>query len=160
MVGGQKASQLNPALSRFTLGTTNGTLTPNGEHLFTTTLPKGTYQMQITGLVTSDTSTDSYDCVIANKNKILAMDESGIYAAHLGDFTNDANAPFVNAADVETLKAKTAVLFGCETNSATGVVTTVRPVTFTFKKVSVTNKRGSVFTLTPNHAPSRGLIGR
>jgi hypothetical protein len=44
-VGGKTAAQLNPSVWRYHLGTTNATLTPNGEHLFTTSLPKGTYQM-------------------------------------------------------------------------------------------------------------------
>jgi hypothetical protein len=152
MVGGKTVNQLAPATWRYTLGKRNHHLNPNGEHLFTTFLPKGTYRIQISGFLASSASSDTYDCVTADLNRILGMDESGLWAVQevsSGGLTDG----IMNASDVETLTHKTKVVFGCETENATGTMTTVRPVAFTFQQIAVKDKKGKPFALARNGTP-------
>jgi hypothetical protein len=155
-VGEMSSSQLSPGVWRFKVGKAGQALTPNGEHLFTFSLPKGTYQIQISGFLNSSSTSDSFDCVTADLNKVLAMDESGLWAVHEGAFDTFAGG-IVDAADVETVKHATKVVYGCETGSSTGTVTVIRPATFTFRQVPVVDKKGKVFALTPKHGLLHGL---
>jgi hypothetical protein len=154
-VGGKSPSQLSPGVWRFKVGKAGQALTPNGEHLFTFTLPKGTYQMQISGFLTSSVAADTFDCVTADLNKVLAMDESGLWAIHQATFDTLAGG-VVDAADVETVTHANKVVYGCETNSDTGTVSVIRPATFTFRQIPVVDKKGKPFALA-KHGLLHGL---
>jgi hypothetical protein len=158
---GRSASKLDPPVWRYTLGRTGHRLSA-AEHLFTARVPKGTYQMAVSGLAMDTDTTDEFDCVIANKVKVVNNgDESGLYPFHLATFDgSDPNGAIIDASDIETLNKATVLIFGCETQNTTGTITLIRPVTFTWRQVPVNDKRGKPFTGSPRNGGRVGLLHR
>jgi hypothetical protein len=156
MVGGKTASQLGGA-TQFHLGTFGATV--SGTQLFAAKLPaKGSYDVNISGILTdggSDTG-DNVTCLVADKDAVLtAIGTStpvalnkvyGVAATSQGD----TEFGFLSSSNAGQKIANVNIVIGCGFNTATSY-TVGRPVTFTFRPVSVSAKsHGSAIPLPRN----------
>lgn len=146
--GGKSAAQLEPTTYRFHLGSDGGTLTSD-EHFFTAKLPTGTYQVQMSGILTSTVSTDGYICAVADKQKILANDITGLYTYAVEPYSS----PVFSDVYTTKISATKPVLFGCNT-AGSGTVTASKAVQFTFRAITVKDKKGSPITVARNALPN------
>ncbi len=89
MVGGQSAKKLEPAVWRYTLGEDLKPIS-NAQHFFTTKLPAGDYQVQMNGILSDDTTSDTYVCATGDKTKLVNGNVTGLYAYALGQFNTTA----------------------------------------------------------------------
>jgi hypothetical protein len=148
-VGGQTAKQLEPKVWRYTLGK-DGKHLSLGIHFVTVKIPSGTYQLQMSGVLSSTGGpTDSYACAIGYQKKIVANDLTGLFTFGTGLYQT---APVVSDTYTAQISKKRAVLIGCNTDSTssgTGTVTTIKAIQFTFRAITVTDKRGKPFNPTP-----------
>jgi hypothetical protein len=152
-VGGKSAAALEPDTWRFHLGHDGGTLTSD-LHFFAAKLPSGTYQVQMSGILTSTVSTDQYFCATGDKQKILANDITGLYTYAAEPYSSPV------LSDVYTTKISKSrpVLFGCNLQG-TGTVTAPKAVQFTFRAISVKDKKGNPVAL-PRSPGGRSLLLR
>jgi hypothetical protein len=137
---GKTASALDPAVRRFHLGHPNHTVS-NTSHLFTTRVPKGGYEIGMSGFMTSTKTTDQYYCTVADLKKFQADDLSGNYTLAVGTFAGPTGG-LINGTDVERFAHATTLVMGCILPADTGIITVRRPIDFTLRAVSVTNKKG------------------
>lgn len=149
-VGGKSAAQLEPTVWRYHLGKDNTAISATTGHFFTTKLPTGTYEVTMSGILTSTVSTDQYICAIGDKQRILANDIGGLFTYALNTYA----APIFSDTYTTKISKNRPVLFGCNL-SGTGTVTTAKAVQFTFRSISVKDKKGTTFTIPgPRNAQS------
>jgi hypothetical protein len=151
MVGGQTARQLNAPVFRYHLGRDNTPISATTGHFFTTKIPTGTYEVTMSGILSSTVATDQYFCAIGDKQRILADDIGGIFAYAANTY---ATPIFSDTYTTKITKSRP-VLFGCNL-SGTGDVTTSKAVQFTLRAISVTDKKGTPFTIPPPRNSSKG----
>jgi hypothetical protein len=154
MTGGKTGAQLEPNTLRYRLGQDGGTLTSDA-HFFSTKLPAGTYQVQMSGILTSSVATDQYICAVGDRQKVLANDITGLYTYAVAPYS----APVISDVYTTKISKNRPVLFGCNT-SGTGTVTVAKAVQFTFRAISVKDKKGTPITIGPKHGPIKKLLGR
>jgi hypothetical protein len=130
--------------------------------LFTAKVPKGTYEVGISGWLTDDTSTagDSVTCVLADKKALFHVlnhpgDLTGAqrFYAVTGD-SDDQNYDFAvmdNSNPVAKIDRRN-IAYGCLLSG--GPFHVVRPLVFTLKPVSVSNKKGHALQLTKSQVGS------
>ena len=158
-VGGLTVSQLNPAISTYKLGSSGGVLT-NDQHLFQINAPKGNTEFTMTGIWTSDTSTDNMQCVIIDKALLASpSDITKIYALTVKSQTSTDEA-VINQTGFAHFPSGHQLIFGCITTGDTGVVQLAQPITFTFEKVNQVVKHAPSTTIGPKHAVTRLLAPR
>jgi hypothetical protein len=149
MVGNRTAAQLEPTVLRYTLGRDNSPISATTNHFFTTKLPTGTYEVQMSGILTSTVATDTYFCAIGDKDRILANDIGGIFTYAVDTYAS----PILSDTYTTKISKSRPVLFGCNL-AGTGTVTTAKALQFTFRPISVQNKKGTPFTIPgPRNAP-------
>jgi hypothetical protein len=142
LVGGLSSTQLEPNVWRYTLGKDDSTISA-APHFFTTKIPTGTYQVQMSGILSSTVSSDSYICAIADKQRIIANDIGGLFTYALNTY---AASPVLSDVYTTKISKNKPVLFGCNLGG-TGTVTTAKAVQFTFRAISVKDKKGKKFTV-------------
>jgi hypothetical protein len=149
-VGGKSAAQLEPTVWRYHLGKDNTAISATANHFFTTKLPTGTYEVTMSGILTSTVSTDQYICAIGDKQRIVANDIGGLFTYALNAYTT----PVFSDTYTTKITKNRPVLFGCNLGG-TGTVTTAKPVQFTFRAISLKDKKGTHFTIpSPRNAHS------
>ena len=111
-------------------------------HFFTTKLPTGTYEVTMSGILTSTVSTDSYICAAGDKQRILANDIGGLFTYAVNPYTS----PIFSDTYTTKITKNRPVLFGCNL-SGTGTVTAAKSVQFTFRAISLKDKKGTPFTI-------------
>jgi hypothetical protein len=158
---GKSATQLNPKVMRWHIGS-SGTVVANGaQKLFTAQVPKGTYEIIWNAFMnrTSVPTTDNYQCLAADYNKLVGhMDLSGYWALD-GNTWGEFDSGLIHDTNpVQTVTHKTKMLFGCLFSGSTGTITYVQPPTLTLHKISVSNKSGHRFTVKSGTGPRLGLM--
>ena len=123
MVGGQSAKKLEPAVWRYTLGEDLKPIS-NAQHFFTTKLPAGDYQVQMNGILSDDTTSDTYVCATGDKTKLVNGNVTGLYAYALGQF--NTTAVILDSAYTVKIAKGRIVLFGCNFGGNTGSVMVAR----------------------------------
>lgn len=122
---------------------------------YTVSVPRsGNYRVEMTGLITYDTSPAMIQCFVVDLKKILANDFSGYYLVS----TSDSEAVFDNgineAIDVD-LKKTRRILVAC---SSSVDIDVLKPITVTFQRTGGFKKLRSRPYVPP--APSSGdLLG-
>jgi hypothetical protein len=146
---GRSATQLNPKVMRWHLGS-SGTVVANGaQKLFTAKVPKGTYEIIWNAFMNRDSvpDTDSYQCLAADYKKLVGHMNSSGYWALDGNTWGEFDSGLIHDTNpVQTLTKARKMIFGCFFSGSTGTITYVQPPTLTFRKISVTNKSGQRFT--------------
>jgi hypothetical protein len=159
-LAGRSAGQLEPKVWRYTLGK-DGKRLSLGLHFFTTSLPSGTYQVQMSGVLSSSgAAADSYACAIGDKKKIVANNLTGLFTFGVGTYQT---SPAVSDSYLTNISKKRPVLLGCNTDSTsdgTGKVTVVKALQFTFRAITVKDKRGKPYTPAPRGAQGHSLLLR
>jgi hypothetical protein len=154
-VGGKSASTLEPKTIRFHLGSPGRTFAGDTQHVFSAKVPKGTYQLGLTGLVTQSPSTsgDSYTCLIADKAKMLALfaggspsNFSGFYAID-GDTQGAFKYGVLDDTNHAQKVTKSSIAFGC-LFTGPDAFTVRRTMTFTLRPVTATDKSGTPLSIT------------
>jgi hypothetical protein len=157
-VGGKTAAQLNPATLTYRYGTV-GTAYPTGTpQLYTANIPKGSYDIDLSGLVLESGSggSDSYQCLVMDKAALLAAIHGGGTPPYskwyllTGDAEGTYNYGILNSVNTAQ-KITGPVAYGCIWNGS-GTYTPARQVQFTFRPVTATTKHGSVLPLTKSAA--------
>jgi len=147
LVGGKTAAQLVPKTLRFRLGSTAETFAADSTHFFSAKVPKGTYDVGVTGVVTDAPSggTDTYACLIGDEATLVGIlggtssDLSRIYALD-GDQQGSFTFGLVDATN-HAQKVSGSVAYGC-IFTGTGTFTVQRPITFTMRPVTASDKSG------------------
>lgn len=165
MVGGKTAGQLVPKTLRFHIGSRGTNFAGNTATLVTVQVPKGTYEISMSGLITDSTgTTDSYTCLVLDKATLLAaigggsLDYSKVYALD-GDTQGTFKFGVLNNTNPAQNVSRSSVALGC-TFSGTGPFVEQRLIEFTFRPVRVTDKKnGAPIPLprTAAHQLSRAL---
>ncbi len=158
-VGGLTASQLNPAITTYRLGSPGVTLS-NAQHLFEIKAPKGNIRLSMTGIWTSTTSTDTMECLVVDKALLTSpTDITKIYALTIKTGAS-TDGPVINDTVYTHFPRGTRLIFGCTTESAAGVVQLAQPIQFTFEKVSQAFKHAPSTTIGPKSPVVRRLVLR
>jgi hypothetical protein len=160
MVGGQSASQLAGKVIRFHIGSVGATFPGNTAKLFFAKVPRGNYQIGISGIV-SDVggSGDSYTCLVADKNALLialgggTLDLNKVYAVDEST-QDDFMFGFMNYTNPTQKVANANIALGCAFNG-TGTYTENRLVSFTFRPISVGDKKTGGAVPLPRSAAQR-----
>lgn len=98
---------------------------------FTMRVPSnGNYHISMTGFVLPSTTPASYQCLVVDKNKALAGDESGYYLLEAFDDSMDNDYNLSAEIDVD-LKKRRPLIIGCYTSVD---LETPQPISYTFKK--------------------------
>jgi hypothetical protein len=153
-VGGKTAAQLVPATLRYKYGNAGTTFsTSSVPQLYSAKLPKGTYDVNVTGILSDAGSggSDSYLCVAIDKSALFgSLDYSKVYAFDANDESNSTFGllNFTNNAQRITGGE---VAYGC-IFSGSGTFTEERAVQFTFRPVTATDKHGTLIPLTKSAA--------
>jgi hypothetical protein len=154
-VGGLSASKLEPKTIRFHLGSPGQTFAGNSQHVFSGNVPKGTYQVGLTGLVTQSPSTsgDSYTCLIADKAKLLALfgggplsNFSGFYALD-GDTQGSFKYGVLDDTNHAQKVTSSSIAFGC-LFTGPDAFKVRRTLTFTLRPIAATDKSGTPLSIT------------
>ena len=152
-VGGKTAAQLEPTVWRYHVGKDTTPISA-AAHFFTTKLPTGTYEVTMSGILTSTVDTDSYICAAGDKQRILANDIGGLFTYAVNPYTS----PIFSDTYTTKINKNRPVLFGCNL-SGTGTVTAAKSVQFTFRAISLKDKKGTPFTIPgPRNAHSGNLL--
>ncbi|HEY3527954.1 MAG TPA: hypothetical protein VGK78_02300, partial [Nocardioides sp.] len=166
LVGGQTAAQLNPKLLRWHLGAVGTTFANGASDLFKVTVPKGTYQVTLSGLLVQSgaSTTDSWQCLAVDYHKLLdnpsSPDISGIWALG-GHQWSDWDAAVLDYTSAPiTLTQPRAMLYGCQFSGTTGTITAYQPPTFVFHKVTVANQTQGSPVVLPKSATSHLRLPR
>jgi hypothetical protein len=158
-VGGLTVSQLNPTIATYKLGFPGGTLS-NDQHLFQINAPRGNTEFTMSGVWTSDNSTDSMQCLIIDKALLASpSDITKIYAVSSKTGTSP-DGPIINETGFAHFPTGHKLIFGCVTSSDTGNVRTAQPITFTFQNVNQKVKHAQSTTIGPKNAVVRRLALR
>lgn len=164
-VGGKTAAQLSGA-TQFKFGSVNQTFPAGTTLLFNATIPTGTYQIGMTGLVTESGSGtgDTIECLALDKNALEAaigggtLDYTKVYALS-GNTEGDFDYGVINYSNPAQKISNSHLVIGCAFNSTAGTFTAVHQIAFVFKPVTAVSKsHGSAIPL-PKRATG-SLIGR
>jgi hypothetical protein len=160
--GGGTSSE--PKTIKYTLGSPGKIYKGNTDHLFTTKVPKGTYQIGMSGLVLDNAGGDSdtYTCLLADKKNIQHVLGGGnpnyaLWYALDGDAKGNFKYGVVNYSNNAQKIDRPNVVFGC-VFSGTGPYTVARTVTFTLRPVKVTAKSGTPLPVAKSQG--RRLVGK
>ncbi|HEY3527955.1 MAG TPA: hypothetical protein VGK78_02305 [Nocardioides sp.] len=149
-VGGMTARQLGGVL-RYRIGSVGSTFTnASPGQVFNAKIPKGTYQVSVTGLATetgaASGDTDSITCLALDRAALLAalgggtLDYSKVYAL-TGNKTGDFDFGVINYTNPAQKISGSNIALGCLLRaSSTGVFTEAHQIAFTFKPVTVGDK--------------------
>ena len=98
---------------------------------FTMRVPSdGNYHISMTGLVVPTTTPASYQCLVADKQKALANDLTGVYL--IEPFSSETENDYNVDLEIDVnLKKRRALIIGCYTNVD---LQTPQPISYTFKK--------------------------
>ncbi len=159
MVGGMTAKTLN-GYDLYRLGQSGGTIDTDA-HFFTIKPPTGWVHYSMTGIWTSQTTTDSLECLLVDKR--LVNNPSNISLIY-GEFIrtiSDQDGPFINQQGFAKFSKNQRLLIGCAA-SGTGPIQIAQPITFSFHSVGAAIKHGKPFDITKNaqrklQAPARAL---
>lgn len=150
---GSGATAATPKTIKFHLGSPGKTYnTANPVHLFTAKVPKGTYEVGLSGLLVDQASgTDNYTCLLADKKSILKLlgspgpnpDFSRVYAID-GASQSDGGYAYglVDSTNPVAKIDRPTIAYGCIL-SGTGPYVVGRTPTFTLTPVKVTAKSGT-----------------
>jgi hypothetical protein len=144
MVGGMSASKLNPSYGLYQLGHPGGTLSLD-PHIFTITPPTGYVHWSLTGVWTSQTSTDGMFCIIFDKRYVNNPSNLAFIYAEFSKSLSDPDAPFIQQQGFAHFTKHQRLLIGCEA-SGTGPIQIAQPITFSFHKIAAHVKHGTPFS--------------
>jgi hypothetical protein len=147
MVGGMTASNLN-GYDLYKLGQPGGTVSSD-PHIFTIKPPVGTVAYSLTGIWTSDTTSDSLTCLIFDKRYINDPTKIQFIYAEFDKAANVPDGPFLNQQGIATFTKNQRLLIGCEL-SGTGPIRIARSITFAFHTIDAHVKHGTPFNVTKN----------
>lgn len=154
-----------PKTLKFHLGKPGKVFAGGTIHLFTGKVPKGTYEIGMSGLIedTGISGTDSYTCLVADKKDLVRLLGSSNPNANIKRFyavdahgQQEPDSLELDSTNPAQKVDRTKIAFGC-LFSGDGQFKIKRTVTFTFRAVKVTNESGSPITLTRSGA--RKLAG-
>ncbi len=161
---GAGATASEPKTIKYTLGSPGKIYHGNTDHLFTTKVPKGTYQIGISGLVLDNagSDSDSYTCLVADKKNIQHVLGGGnpndaLWYALDGDRKGAFKYGVVNYSNSAQRIARPNIVFGCIFDG-TGPFTVARTLTFTLRPVRVTAEKGKPLPVAKSQA--RRLAGK
>ena len=165
---GAGAATATPKTIKFHFGSPGKTFnTTNPVHLFTAKVPKGTYEVGLSGLLLDQAggSTDNYTCLLSDKKTILKLlggsgpnpDFSRVYALD-GASQSDGGFAFglVDSTNPVAKVDRPNIVYGCIL-SGTGPYVVGRTPTFTLTPVKVTSKSGTPLPIAKSQA--RRLVG-
>jgi hypothetical protein len=162
--GGGAATSSEPKTLKFTLGSPGKIYHGNTDHLFTAKVPKGAYQIGMSGLVLDNTGSDSdsYTCLIADQKNIEHVLGGGhpnyaLWYALDGDRKGAFKYGVVNYSNSAQRIARPNIVFGCIFDG-TGPFTVARTLTFTLRPVKVTAEKGKPLPVAKSQA--RRLAGK
>ncbi|HEX3298280.1 MAG TPA: hypothetical protein VHR85_15800 [Nocardioides sp.] len=142
-----------PKTIKFHLGSTGQQFNGGSVHLFTAKVPKGTYNVGLSGIMLDQTSAsgESYSCVLADRRALLRIlnhpsaspDFQRIYDI-TGQSRDDGSFAFgiLDATNPVAKIDRSKIVFGCLFNGS-GPYVMSRVPTFTLTPVRVTNKKGA-----------------
>jgi hypothetical protein len=148
---GAGAAAAQPKTIKFHLGAPGKHFNGNTIHLFTAKVPKGTYDVGLSGVFSDPASGDSYSCLVADRKsllKILHNPSSNPDFSHIYDITgqsqDDGTFAFgiLDAENPVATITRSNIIYGCLFNG-TGPYTVGRTPTFTLTPVKVTSKSGT-----------------
>lgn len=146
-----------PKTIAYHLGLPGKSFQGSSTHLFTAKVPKGTYEVSISGWLndTSGNTSDNYTCLVADKRTLFHVlrhpgNLSGaqrLYAVTgQSDLTDTFDFAVVGIANPVAKVDRSKVVYGCLLNG-TGPFHIVRPLVFSLRPVSATNKTGKPLAL-------------
>ena len=160
MVGGKTAGQLVPKTLRFHIGSLGTNFAGGTANLVTVNVPKGTYEISMSGLVTDSTgTTDSYTCLVLDKAALLAaigggsLDYSRVYGLD-GDSQGNFKFGVVDYTNPAQKVSRSSVALGCAFNGI-GPFVEQRLLTFTFRPITVSDQRNGAPIPLPRSAAQR-----
>jgi hypothetical protein len=166
-LGGMTAAQLG-GVSRFKIGSVGSTFTnASPGNVFSAKIPKGTYQVSVTGLALNSGggTSDSLTCLALDKNALLvaigggSLDYSKVYAL-TGNQTGDFDFGVINYTNPAQKISGSNIALGCVFNTPTGTFTEAHQIAFTFKPITLSDKKkGGAIPLsrTAGHRIASGL---
>jgi hypothetical protein len=157
-LGGKSASQINPAVSEYRIGSPGATIS-NAEHLFIIDAPAGDQEWSMTGIWTSDVSTDSIICVLWDKRLLTNPSHIAYIYAQFQKQLSDPDSNFIDSTGLAHFGKHQKLLIGCSTQGDTGTVRVAQPITFAFHKIAAHTKHGKPFSTTKS-ALRRGMSAR
>jgi hypothetical protein len=144
--GGGTSSE--PKTIKYTLGSPGKVYQGNTQHLFTAKVPKGTYQIGMSGLVLDNdgADNDTYSCLLADKKNIQHVLGGGnpnysLWYALDGDAKGSFKYGVVNNSNNAQKISRPGIVFGCIFDG-TGPFTVARTVAFTLRPVKVSPESG------------------
>jgi hypothetical protein len=144
--GGGTSSE--PKTIKYSLGSPGKLYKGNTQHLFTAKVPKGSYQIGMSGLVLDNqgADNDSYSCLLADKKNIQHVLGGGnpnyrLWYALDGDGKGSFKFGVVNYSNNAQKISRPNIVFGCIFDG-TGPFTVARTLTFTLRPVKVTAAKG------------------
>jgi hypothetical protein len=164
-VGGMTAQQLGGVL-RYRIGSVGSSFTSaSHDQVFSAKIPKGTYQVSVTGLVTETgsgtTDTDTISCLATDRATLLAalgggsFDYSKVYAL-TGNKTGDFDFGVINYTNPAQKISSSNIALGCLFRpQSTGTFTEAHQIAFTFKPVTTSDKRLGTVIPIPRSAQQR-----
>jgi hypothetical protein len=139
----------------FHLGAVGKKFNAGTAHLLKSKVPTGTYQVGMSGTLidTGSTGSDSYSCLIGDKNdttRVLGGTSSNIKRIYALDGDAQGNFKFGVLANTNHVQKvdRAKIVFGCIFNGD-GKFVEKRTLTFTFKPVKATNKSASPINIVP-----------
>jgi hypothetical protein len=147
--GSAKASASKTTV--FTLGSPGQKFAGNTAHLFTAKVPKGTYQMTMSGIAVDSAAsdTDNVTCVFVDQKTLTHLLHSSgslkggqrLYAL-LSSQGTDSNFGFINQTNPAAKVDRPNIVYGCTFNG-TGPFQVVRPLQFTMTPVKATKGKST-----------------
>jgi hypothetical protein len=160
---GAGAAATTPKTIKFHLGAPGKSYsTANPVHLFTAKVPKGTYEVGLSGLLLDQSAgaTDNYTCLLSDKRTILKLlgspgpnpDFSRVYAID-GASQSEGTYVFglVDSTNPVAKVDRPNIVYGCIL-SGTGPYVVGRTPTFTLTPVKVTAKSGTPLPVAKSQA--------
>jgi hypothetical protein len=144
-----------PKTIKFHIGSPGATFNGGSTHLFSAKVPKGTYEISMSGLlVDQSTGSDNLTCLVADKKTLTrllghpgsfagAQRLYSIFTQSQADSTTGFGLLDSTNPAVKVDRAK--IVYGCAL-SGTGPFLVARPPVFTLRPVKVTNKSGHHYT--------------
>lgn len=122
-----------------------GTINADTPEYFTVKLPKsGNYNVTMRGFMNYTTSPISTQCLVVDKQKILANNVSGFYLVSFSDSDAQYDFGLNESIDVD-LKASRPLLVGCASDEDVSII---KPITITFKRNGAfTNLNAKPYTI-------------
>jgi hypothetical protein len=143
-LGGKSADQINPAVTEYRIGS-NGSTLSNANHYFTIPAPAGDHEWSLSGIWTSNNTSDTMTCYIVDKRFVATGHNNFIYAI-FSKTTSDPDGSFPQQHGFAHFGTHQKLLYGCSTSGDTGTVTVIQPLTFAFHKIAAHVGHGTPFT--------------